>query len=290
MAAIALADDSWLDFEPAWLSADEGARCLDAVRGEVEWVAREIVIYGKRIMQPRLVGWAGDVPYRYSGQTLEPRPFTDTVRALTERVNAFAGTRFNHVLLNRYRDGRDNMGMHADDEPELGPDPIVATLSLGTTRRMTLVPRRPRDGERRSLELTSGSLLVMRGACQRRFRHGIPREPRVTDERVSAFAGTRFNHVLLNRYRDGRDNLGMHSDDEPELGPDPIVATLSLGATGRMTLVPRRPRDGERRSVELTSGSLLVMRGACQRRFRHGIPREPRVTDERVSLTFRVIV
>ena len=185
MAAIALADDSWLDFEPAWLSADEGARCLDAVRGEVEWVAREIVIYGKRIMQPRLVGWAGDVPYRYSGQTLEPRPFTDTVRALTERVNAFAGTRFNHVLLNRYRDGRDNMGMHADDEPELGPDPIVATLSLGTTRRMTLVPRRPRDGERRSLELTSGSLLVMRGACQRRFRHGIPREPRVTDERVS---------------------------------------------------------------------------------------------------------
>jgi alkylated DNA repair dioxygenase AlkB len=185
VAAIALADDTWLDFEAAWLSADEAARCLDAVRGEVEWVAREIVIYGKRIMQPRLVGWAGDVPYRYSGQTLEPRPFTDTVRALTERVNAFAGTHFNHVLLNRYRDGRDNMGMHADNEPELGPDPIVATLSLGTTRRMTLVPRRPREGERHSIELTSGSLLVMRGACQRRFRHGIPREPRVTEERVS---------------------------------------------------------------------------------------------------------
>jgi len=182
---IVLADDTWLDFEPAWLSAGEAARCLAAVRGEVEWVAREIAIYGKRIMQPRLVGWAGDIPYRYSGQTLEPRPFTDTVRALTERVNKFAGTRFNHVLLNRYRDGRDNMGMHADDEPELGPDPIVATLSLGATRRMVLVPRRPRDGERRSVELTAGSLLVMRGACQRRFRHGIPREARVTDERVS---------------------------------------------------------------------------------------------------------
>ena len=185
MAAIALADDTWLDFEPAWLAADEAARLLAAVRAEVEWVAREIVIYGKRIMQPRLVAWAGDVPYRYSGQTLEPRPFTATVRALTERVNAFAGTRFNHVLLNRYRDGRDNMGMHADDEPELGPDPIVATLSLGATRRMALVPRRPRDGQRRALELTSGSLLIMRGACQRRFRHGIPREPRVTEERVS---------------------------------------------------------------------------------------------------------
>jgi alkylated DNA repair dioxygenase AlkB len=182
---IALAADSWLDFEPAWLSAAEAHRRLAAVRAEVTWAEREIVLYGKRILQPRLVGWAGDVPYRYSGQTLEPRPFTATVRALADRVNDFAGARFNHVLLNRYRNGRDNMGMHADAEPELGPDPIVATLSLGATRRMTLVPRHPRDGERRSVELTSGSLLVMRGACQRRFRHGIPREAHVADERVS---------------------------------------------------------------------------------------------------------
>ena len=185
MPRIALADDTWLDFQLDWLSASEAQRCLAAVRAEVTWVEREIVLYGKRILQPRLVGWAGEVAYRYSGQTLEPRAFTDTVRALTDRVNAFAGTRFNHVLLNRYRDGRDNMGMHADDEPELGPDPVVATLSLGATRRMTLVPRRPRDGERHTLELPAGSLLIMRGACQRRFRHGIPREPRVTDERVS---------------------------------------------------------------------------------------------------------
>jgi len=185
VARIALAEDTWLDFQLDWLSPSEAQRCLAVVRAEVTWAAREIVLYGKRIMQPRLVGWAGEVAYRYSGQTLEPRAFTDTVRALTDRVNAFAGTRFNHVLLNRYRDGRDNMGMHADDEPELGPDPVVATLSLGATRRMTLVPRRPRDGERRALELPAGSLLIMRGACQRRFRHGIPREPRVTDERVS---------------------------------------------------------------------------------------------------------
>jgi alkylated DNA repair dioxygenase AlkB len=182
---IPLADDTWLDFEPTWLSPDEAARSRAAVLAEVAWVAREIVIYGRRILQPRLVGWAGNVPYHYSGQTLEPRAFTDTVRALTDRVNAFADARFNHVLLNRYRDGRDNMGMHADDEPELGLDPIVATLSLGATRRMTLAPRRPSDGERRSVDLTSGSLLVMRGACQRRFRHGIPRELRVTEERVS---------------------------------------------------------------------------------------------------------
>lgn len=185
MNRIVLADDTWLDFEPGWIPASEAGRCLDAVRAEVIWAEREIVLYGKRILQPRLVGWAGEVAYRYSGQTLEPRSFTETVRALTERVNDFAGTRFNHVLLNRYRHGQDSMGLHADDEPELGTDPVVATLSLGSARRLTLVPRRPSDGERRSLELPSGSLLLMRGACQRRFRHGIPREPRVTEERVS---------------------------------------------------------------------------------------------------------
>ena len=101
MPRITLAPDTWLDFEPAWLAADEADRCLAALRAEVTWVEREIVIYGKRIMQPRLVGWAGEVAYRYSGQTLEPRPSTDTVRALTARVNDCAGARFNHVLLNR---------------------------------------------------------------------------------------------------------------------------------------------------------------------------------------------
>jgi alkylated DNA repair dioxygenase AlkB len=185
MPRITLAVDAWLDWEPAWLPPDEAEHCFGAVRAEVAWSEREIVLYGKRILQPRLVAWAGERPYRYSGQTLEPRPFTDTVRELVRRVNAFAGTSFNHVLLNRYRDGKDSMGLHADDEPELGRDPVVATLSLGATRRFTLVPRRPREGERRVLDLGGGSLLVMRGACQRRFRHGIPRDPEATGERVS---------------------------------------------------------------------------------------------------------
>ena len=74
---IALADDTWLDFQLDWLSASEAQRCLAAVRAEVTWVERKIVLYGKRIMQPRLVGWAGEIAYRYSGQTLEPRAFTE---------------------------------------------------------------------------------------------------------------------------------------------------------------------------------------------------------------------
>jgi alkylated DNA repair dioxygenase AlkB len=184
---IALADDpeAWLDLEPAFVGGGEADRVLGAIRDELAWEQREIVLYGKRIMQPRLVAWGGEVPYRYSGQTLPPRPLTPTVRALMQRAGAAAGVPFNHVLANRYRDGSDSMGLHADDEPELGPAPVVATLSLGAVRRFVLVPRRPRDGERRSLDLPHGSLLVMGGACQQRFRHGLPRTPAVRAERIS---------------------------------------------------------------------------------------------------------
>jgi alkylated DNA repair dioxygenase AlkB len=176
---------AFIDLEPAWLDAADAARLHAAVRDEIAWEQREIVMFGKRVPQPRLVGWGGAAAYRYSGQTLEPRALTPALAAVLARASAFAGVAFNHVLCNRYRDGRDSMGLHADDEPELGPDPVVATLSLGATRRFVVVPRRPRDGERRSFELPSGSLLVMGGACQRRFRHGLPRDPRVTAERIS---------------------------------------------------------------------------------------------------------
>ena len=182
---IEIAADAWLDLAPAFVAGAEADRLLAAVRDELAWEQREIVIYGRHILQPRLVAWGGEVPYRYSGQTLEPRALTPAVAALLARVRAFAGAGFNHVLANRYRDGRDSMGMHADDEPELGPEPVVATFSLGAARRFLLAPRRPSDGERRSLSLEHGSLLVMGGACQRRFRHGLPRDPRAAGERIS---------------------------------------------------------------------------------------------------------
>jgi alkylated DNA repair dioxygenase AlkB len=94
-----------------------------------------------------------------------------------------------------------------------------------------------------------------------------------------------FNHVLVNRYRDGRDSMGMHADDEPELGPDPTVATVSLGATRRFVLRPRR--QGAPHDCDLGHGGLLVMGGRCQALYRHGIPRQPANTGQRVSLTFR---
>jgi alkylated DNA repair dioxygenase AlkB len=185
MTTLALAHGAWLEHEPAWLDTESADRLLAAMRDELAWEQREIVLFGRRVPQPRLVAWAGTMPYRYSGQTLPPRPLTPALARLLPAVAARARAAFNHVLANRYRDGGDSMGLHADDEPELGPEPIVATVSLGASRRFVLKPRRRVDGSPLSLALEHGGLLVMAGTCQRHYVHGIPKQAAVTGERVS---------------------------------------------------------------------------------------------------------
>ncbi len=182
---IDLAAGAWVEYVPGWVESTEADRLLAAVRGELAWEHREIVLFGRRVPQPRLIAWAGSLRYRYSGQTLEPRAPTPTIAAIIARMSERTGVSFNHVLLNRYRDGSDSIGLHADDEPELGLDPIVATLSLGATRRFVLKPRRTRLGPTRSVELHHGSLLVMGGTCQRHYVHGVARQSDVAGERIS---------------------------------------------------------------------------------------------------------
>jgi len=138
-------------------------------------------------MQPRLIAWAGDVGYRYSGQTLEPRPLTPTVAALMQGAVEATGTPFNHVLLNRYRDGMDMMGRHADNEPELGKDPLIAAISLGASRPFVLWPKdkRAKTKDKKRIELRHGQLLVMGGNIQHTWRHGVPRVAGLKEERIN---------------------------------------------------------------------------------------------------------
>jgi alkylated DNA repair dioxygenase AlkB len=169
----------------------EEARALQLrLTRELPWEQRDVVLFGRRIPQPRLIAWAGELPYRYSGQTLEPRPLGALGadgRDLLDRVSRAAAAPFNHVLVNRYRSGQDSMGLHADDEPELGADPVVATLSLGVSRLFVVAPRRSRTPgpAKLRLSLEAGSLLVMGGTCQRHYRHGVPRAPGAAGERIS---------------------------------------------------------------------------------------------------------
>jgi alkylated DNA repair dioxygenase AlkB len=176
---------AWVEHAAGFVPAAEAAGWLAGQQADLRWEQREIVLFGRRVLQPRLIAWAGELPYRYSGQTLPPRPFTSGLAELVAQVAARQGVPFNHLLANRYRDGQDSMGFHADDEPELGADPVVATLSFGATRQLVLVGRRKRDGERRRFALAAGDLFVMGGTCQRHYHHGIPKEPSVLAERIS---------------------------------------------------------------------------------------------------------
>jgi alkylated DNA repair dioxygenase AlkB len=182
---IPLAKGAWVEHEPEWIGADEALTLLTGIREELDWEQREIVVLGRRILQPRLIAWAGDIAYRYSGLVLEARPFTPHARRLLLRVRDRARVPFNHVLVNRYRSGGDSMGFHADAEPELGPDPVVASVSLGAPRRLVLKPRRSRAGAPHAFDLGAGCLFIMGGTCQRHYVHGVPRQPRVEGERIS---------------------------------------------------------------------------------------------------------
>jgi alkylated DNA repair dioxygenase AlkB len=182
---IPLASGAWLEHDTRWLSPGEADIILVSLRDELSWEQREIVLFGRPVLQPRLIAWAGDFGYRYSGQTLEPRPFTPTLQMLQARVSARCGVAFNHVLANRYRSGSDSMGLHADAEAELGPDPVVAIVSLGVTRRLVIRPRRKQDRARHDRELSHGALLVMGGTCQRHYVHGLPRQAGLEGERIS---------------------------------------------------------------------------------------------------------
>ena len=171
---------------PDALAADDASQLLDALRDGVGWQQEEIVIFGQRRRVPRLVAWHGDpgARYRYSGTDHDPEPWTPDLERLRARVHELSGFEFNAVLLNRYRDGRDGMGWHADDEPELGRNPAIASVSLGAPRRFCLRHRRNRD-LKLDLELPHGSLLVMTGPTQHHWLHALPKTRRPVGERIN---------------------------------------------------------------------------------------------------------
>jgi alkylated DNA repair dioxygenase AlkB len=172
-----LEDGGLLVLHERWLPAPEASAAFTELRGETPWKSDSIRIAGRLIPVPRLTAWYGDpgATYTYSGLRNEPLPWTPLLDALRARARETAGAPFNSVLLNRYRDGRDSMGWHSDDERELGEDPVIASLSLGAPRRFVLRHMKKR-GRSMTLVLGDGSLLVMAGTTQHFYRHAVPKE------------------------------------------------------------------------------------------------------------------
>lgn len=179
-------DDADLALDTGWLPAAEADALFSALRTGIPWEVHRIRLFGREHASPRLSCWIGDpgATYRYSGSRFEPRPWPVALAPLRARLASELGVAFDSVLANLYRDGRDAMGWHSDDEPELGPAPVIASVSLGATRRFVLKSR-GEPARRLALDLPHGSLLVMAGATQRHYRHALPRTARPVGERIN---------------------------------------------------------------------------------------------------------
>lgn len=173
-------------FAPDWLQAGQADALFAELRDSIEWETHRIHLFGREVDSPRLSSWIGDedAAYTYSGARFQPRPWPSALADVRRRLAHELGCRFNSVLANRYRDGRDYMGWHSDNESELGPQPVIASLSLGATRRFVLKHRRE-PSRKLELPLAHGSLLVMRGDTQANYRHSLPRTARPVGERIN---------------------------------------------------------------------------------------------------------
>jgi alkylated DNA repair dioxygenase AlkB len=164
--------------------ADAAARRLfDELMAVTSWRHEIATVMGRRVPIPRLTAWHGEIGYVYSGIRMLPAPWNAPLLEIKAVAEACAGQAFNSVLLNLYRDGRDSVSWHADNEPGLGRNPVIASISLGATRRFQMKHRA--RGERVSVDLPSGSCLVMAGATQHHWLHQLPKTSRPVGARIN---------------------------------------------------------------------------------------------------------
>jgi alkylated DNA repair dioxygenase AlkB len=177
----AIRDGGTLLYDSALLACGEADALFATLCRETAW-KQEV---GRGRPFPRLTAWYADdgLVYRYSGVMHVGTGWTPTLLDVKQRIASSCGAAFNSVLVNRYRSGKDSIGMHADDEQELGVNPVVASVSLGAVR--TFVLKHRASGEKRTMALAHGSLLVMGGTCQHYWLHGIPKTEAEVGERVN---------------------------------------------------------------------------------------------------------
>ncbi|MGC6421307.1 MAG: alpha-ketoglutarate-dependent dioxygenase AlkB family protein [Flavobacteriaceae bacterium] len=177
--------DAELLYYPNFWDVQTAQTLFEELYNQTPWQHDPITVFGKTYMQPRLTALYGEntQPYSYSGIVMHPHPMTVTLKNILSSLQTADSHPYNTVLLNLYRDGRDSNGWHADDEKELGPNPRIASVSLGEERYFHF-KHRTKKSERYKLLLKAGSLLIMGGTMQKYWVHQIaktarPKEPRI---------------------------------------------------------------------------------------------------------------
>ena len=186
MAPNLLPHDGEAWFYEGLFSPEETGRYFNLLLNNVEWKHQPVKIFGREVLQPRLTAWFADSlkKYRYSGITMDAFEWTKELLEIREKVEKISGSGFNSALLNFYRNGNDSVGWHRDNEKELGPAPVIASVSLGAARKFEL--RNYSDNsEKVSILLTDGSLLLMKGNTQKAWEHRLPKSVKQLDARIN---------------------------------------------------------------------------------------------------------
>jgi len=179
--------DSDISFYSEFFSGKDSDSMFRDLLVNTRWAQETMKYYGKDVKLPRLTAWYGDkgAIYKYSGISNEPHPWTATLLRIGSRLEPIAGVRFNSVLLNLYRDGNDGVSWHQDNESELGKNPVIGSVSFGDTRRFQLRHKFRKELPRVDLDLTDGSLLIMRGTTQQFWQHQIVKTSRPVSTRIN---------------------------------------------------------------------------------------------------------
>ena len=177
--------DAKVQYLANWLDNKTANSLFDLFLEELDWREGTINIFGKTVKIPRLQAWYGDpgTDYAYSGVNMRPLPWHRELHLLKTQCERQCETQFNSVLANLYRHGQDSMGMHSDDEPELGSEPIIASVSLGELRNFDF--KHKVSGAKFRLPLEHGSLLIMSGETQKFWQHGIAKTKQLLQPRLN---------------------------------------------------------------------------------------------------------
>jgi len=177
--------DADLKYYPNFIPPAETVSLMRSLQASLNWRQEEIILYGKTFAVPRLQAWYGDdhASYQYSNLSMQPLPWNATLLELKQKCEDASNSHFNSVLANLYRHGQDSMGRHADNESELGRQPVIASLSFGEVRNLDFYHNLTKNKVR--LPLGNGSLLIMRGDTQSYWQHSMAKTKKALTPRIN---------------------------------------------------------------------------------------------------------
>ncbi|BAZ91628.1 putative alkylated DNA repair protein [Raphidiopsis curvata NIES-932] len=183
---VIIATDGNVILYPDFFSVEQSNQLFCELYGNIKWKQEIIHLFGKKMPIPRLTAWYGDEgkSYTYSGIEQHPESWNPTLKFIKSKIEEIVPVRFNSVLINLYRDGKDTMGWHSDDEPELGKNPLIASISFGATRRFYLRHKYDKN-QKNVIDLESGSVLLMQDQTQHFWQHKIGKTVKKVQPRIN---------------------------------------------------------------------------------------------------------